>query len=81
MAQIEQVYWKKYLIFFDFWDVWLFTIMSQSRMGPKPTADQKVKNCVKLFHYRKGQVKTDSINVRILKKAKQETREKVKVDK
>ena len=50
-------------------------------MGPKPTADQKVKNCVKLFHYRKGQVKTDSINVRILKKAKQETREKVKVDK
>ena len=49
-------------------------------MGPKPTADQKVKNCVKLFHYRKGRVKTDNINVRILKKkAKQETREKWKL--
>ena len=48
-------------------------------MGPKPTADQKVKNCVKLFHYRKGRVKTDNINVRILKKAKQETRDKWKL--
>ena len=35
-------------------------------MGPKPTADQKVKNCVQLFVHRKGRVKTNSINVRIV---------------
>ena len=35
-------------------------------MGPKPTADQKVKNCVQLFCRRKGRVKTNSINVQIV---------------
>ena len=35
-------------------------------MGPKPTADQKVKHCVQLFYHRKSRVKTNSINVRIV---------------
>ena len=35
-------------------------------MGPKPTADQKVKNCVQLFCRRKGRVKTNSFNVQIV---------------
>ena len=38
----------------------------KSKTGPKPTADQKVKNCVQLFYHRKGRVKTNSINVRIV---------------
>ena len=38
----------------------------KSRMGPKPTADKKVKNCVQLFIHRKGRAKTNSINVRIV---------------
>ena len=51
--------------------------MSQPRMEPKPTADHKVKKCLNLFDHRKGRVKTDSSNVRILK-AKQETKEREK---
>ena len=51
--------------------------MSQPRMEPKPTADHKVKKCLNLFDHRKGRVKTDSSNVRILK-AKQETKKERK---
>ena len=72
MAQIEQVYWKKYLIFFYFEMSGYLILCHNQEWDQKTTADQKVKNCVKLFHYRKGRVKTNNINVRIVLKAKQE---------
>ena len=52
----------------------------KSKTGPKPTADQKVKNCVQLFVHRKGRVKTNSINVRIVESQAGDRIERLRVE-
>ena len=52
----------------------------KSQKGPKPTADQKIKNGVQLFVHRKGRVKTNSINVRIVESQAGDRIERLRVE-